>query len=100
MTNANQSLLSDTKEHRRAISVVQDAFDGLTTGAKKPRFITEETMLVLSRKIRERLLIGDSITVTVTRVRGKTVTLGIEAPPDVSIKREKPVEREKERRVA
>ena len=42
-------------------------------------------MLVLSRKIGERLIIGDNITVVVSRVAGNRVTLGIEAPSDVRI---------------
>ena len=42
-------------------------------------------MLVLSRKIGERLVIGDNITVVVSRVAGNRVTLGIEAPSDVRI---------------
>ena len=42
-------------------------------------------MLVLSRKIGERLVIGDNITVVVSKVAGNRVTLGIEAPSDVRI---------------
>lgn len=42
-------------------------------------------MLVLSRKIGEKLVIGDNITVVVSRVAGNRVTLGIEAPHDVRI---------------
>lgn len=45
-------------------------------------------MLVLSRKFGERLMIGDDVIVTVVGVRGDTVRLGIEAPPDVQIDRE------------
>jgi carbon storage regulator len=44
-------------------------------------------MLVLSRKIGEKLVIGDNITVVVSRVAGNRVTLGIEAPSDVRIVR-------------
>lgn len=42
-------------------------------------------MLVLSRKEGEKLIIGDNITVVVSRVAGNRVTLGIEAPADVRI---------------
>jgi carbon storage regulator len=44
-------------------------------------------MLVLSRKIGEKLVIGDNITVVVSRVAGNRVTLGIQAPSDVRIVR-------------
>jgi carbon storage regulator len=44
-------------------------------------------MLVLSRKIGVKLVIGDNITVVVSRVAGNRVTLGIEAPSDVRIVR-------------
>ena len=42
-------------------------------------------MLVLSRKIGERVVIGDRIVVTVLEVKGRQVRLGFEAPPDVQI---------------
>ncbi|HEX5104582.1 MAG TPA: carbon storage regulator [Pirellulaceae bacterium] len=45
-------------------------------------------MLVLSRKETERIRLGDSIVVTVVRVAGDKVRLGIEAPPDVLVLRE------------
>lgn len=42
-------------------------------------------MLVLSRKVGQRIVIGKNITVVVNRVAGNRVTLGIEAPDDVHI---------------
>ena len=45
-------------------------------------------MLVLSRKENERLRLGDSIVVTVVRLQGDKVRLGIEAPADVLVLRE------------
>jgi carbon storage regulator len=45
-------------------------------------------MLVLSRKQTERLRLGDSIVLTIIRVSGDKVRLGIEAPPDVLVLRE------------
>ena len=45
-------------------------------------------MLVLSRKIGERILIGDQITVTVVRITGGGVRLGIEAPAEMAVIRE------------
>lgn len=45
-------------------------------------------MLVLSRKVGERVLIGDKIAVTVVRVGPGAVRLGIEAPSDMLVVRE------------
>jgi carbon storage regulator len=45
-------------------------------------------MLVLSRKERQRIKLGDSIVVTVVRVAGDKVRLGIEAPSDMLVLRE------------
>ena len=42
-------------------------------------------MLVLSRKVGERILIGDGITVTVVRITGGGVRIGIEAPPETPV---------------
>ena len=45
-------------------------------------------MLVLSRKIGERILVGDNIRITVVRMSQGNVRLGIEAPDDTAIVRE------------
>jgi carbon storage regulator len=45
-------------------------------------------MLVLSRKVGERILIGDEIAVTVVRVTGGGVRIGIEAPAEMPVIRE------------
>lgn len=45
-------------------------------------------MLVLSRKVGERILIGDKIAVTVVRVAQGVVRLGVEAPKELPIVRE------------
>ena len=44
-------------------------------------------MLVLSRRESERIKLGDSIVLTVVRVSGDRVRLGIEAPADVRVLR-------------
>ncbi|WHP19009.1 carbon storage regulator CsrA [Cellulomonas sp. ES6] len=44
-------------------------------------------MLVLSRRVGERLVIGDDIVVTVIEVRSDGVRLGIDAPRSVSVHR-------------
>ena len=45
-------------------------------------------MLVLSRREREHIRLGDSIVVTVVRLSGDRVRLGIEAPADVLVLRD------------
>ena len=45
-------------------------------------------MLVLSRKSGERIWIGDQISVTVVRITGGGVRLGIEAPAELPVVRE------------
>jgi len=45
-------------------------------------------MLVLSRRESERIRLGDSIVVTVVRLSGDRVRLGIEAPADVVVLRD------------
>jgi carbon storage regulator len=45
-------------------------------------------MLVLSRREAERIRLGNSIVVTVVRVCGDKVRLGIEAPSDVLVLRD------------
>lgn len=42
-------------------------------------------MLVLTRKQGEVIQIGDSITITVLRMKGKSVRLGIKAPKDFNV---------------
>jgi len=44
-------------------------------------------MLVLTRKLQEQIVIGDNIKVTILRVKGNTVRLGIEAPRHVRVVR-------------
>lgn len=45
-------------------------------------------MLVLSRKVGERIWIGEDISVTVVRITGGGVRLGIEAPHELPVVRE------------
>ena len=45
-------------------------------------------MLVLTRKIGEKVMIGDDVTVTVLGMFGNHVSLGITAPKNVGVHRE------------
>jgi carbon storage regulator len=45
-------------------------------------------VLVLSRKIGERILIGDKIAVTVVKIGHGGVRIGVEAPPELAVVRE------------
>lgn len=47
-------------------------------------------MLILTRKIGEKLVIGDNaeITITAVRVDGNQIRIGIDAPKDIPVHRE------------
>jgi carbon storage regulator len=45
-------------------------------------------MLILSRRVNEKIVIGDDIVVSVVEVRGDQVKLGIEAPRNVKVFRQ------------
>jgi carbon storage regulator len=48
----------------------------------------EKSMLVLSRRLDETLIIGDDIKITVLGISGNQVRIGIAAPKEVSVHRE------------
>ena len=54
-------------------------------------------MLVLTRKQQERIHIGENVTITVVRIKGNTVRVGIEAPRDVRVMRGEAIEADKSR---
>jgi carbon storage regulator len=56
-------------------------------------------MLVLSRKVGERLLIGDQIAITVVRIQGGGVRIGVEAPPHLAVIREELKEKLEQQRL-
>lgn len=59
-----------------------------------PAYKEDRGMLVLSRKVNERIKIGDQIWVRVVEIRGNgLVRLGIEAPREMAVHREEVVER-------
>jgi carbon storage regulator len=50
-------------------------------------------MLILTRKLGERITIGDDIVISLIEIKGSQVKLGIEAPKSVSIHRQEIYER-------
>lgn len=60
------------------------------------RPILKATMLVLSRKKNESILIRDDIVITVVEIRGDKVRLGIEAPKEVAVHRREVYDKIKE----
>lgn len=45
-------------------------------------------MLILTRKVGERLAIGDDVTITILGLKGNQIRIGINAPRDVAVHRE------------
>lgn len=50
-------------------------------------------MLILTRTPEESIMIGDDITVTILRVHGNQVRLGIKAPKHIAVHREEVLDR-------
>ena len=44
-------------------------------------------MLVLSRKLNQEIVIGENVKITVLKIKGNTVRIGIEAPRDIHVLR-------------
>ena len=55
-------------------------------------------MLVLSRKVNEKICIGENIVITVTMIDHGKVRLGIEAPKEIAVFRSELLEEKGERR--
>lgn len=45
-------------------------------------------MLILSRKMNQKIKIGEEITVTIIEIRGDQVKIGVEAPKNVKVFRQ------------
>ena len=50
-------------------------------------------MLILSRRVGECVKIGDDVSITVLRVKGNQVRLGVNAPKNVAVQRDEISER-------
>lgn len=53
-------------------------------------------MLILTRRVGEKIIIGDNIEVQVVGVRGNQVRLGIHAPQNIKVNRSEVLERIKQ----
>ena len=45
-------------------------------------------MRILTRRVGEKLVIGENVTVTILGVKGNQIRIGIDAPPEVQVHRE------------
>jgi carbon storage regulator len=45
-------------------------------------------MLILSRRVGEKLIIGENVTITILGVKGNQIRIGIDAPRDIQVNRE------------
>lgn len=55
-------------------------------------------MLILSRRFGETIRINDDIQITITKIQGQHIWIGISAPRDVSVHREEIYQRIQEER--
>ena len=67
---------------RKGYMAIRLAFQNFSSLGTK-----ECTMLVLTRKAKEEIRIGNDITVTIVRVKGRSVRVGINAPEHVHVMR-------------
>ena len=57
-------------------------------------------MLILTRRVNEKLMVGDDVTVTVLSISGNQVRIGINAPRHVPVHREEIYEKVKRQQSA
>ena len=59
----------------------------IRVGSANEEWIERIQMLILSRKINERIVIGGNIEITITGIRGDRVRIGVIAPKEVDVDR-------------
>jgi carbon storage regulator len=70
------------------VKIVPNPQDGLPYSLRAKPMGKECSMLVLSRKLGEKIVIGDRVVVTVVKLDNGQVRLGIEAPQEIGVFRE------------
>lgn len=50
-------------------------------------------MLILTRKPGQKIIIGDDVSVTILEINGNQISIGVNAPKDVSVHREEVYDR-------
>jgi carbon storage regulator len=45
-------------------------------------------MLILTRRVRETIMVGDEVQVTVLGVKGNQIRIGVNAPEEIAVHRE------------
>ena len=64
------------------------ALSGNTSGGATDMDHGGVSMLILTRRMGETILIGDDVAVTILGVNGSQVRIGVKAPKDVAVDRE------------
>jgi carbon storage regulator len=76
------------RRHRRCKIRKRHRWRRFREEANRFRNNRETAMLVLSRKLGEKIVIGDNIVITVVKIDRNQIRIGIEAPHDVPVYRE------------
>ena len=62
---------------------------GLPSYAGQTKLKTKENdMLILTRRLGEKIIIGDNVKMVILGVKGNQVRIGIDAPKEISVHRE------------